>query len=84
MAKKAKQEPAGDFVGGVDLAEVERLLAFMQKHGLEEFEYEQGGVHIRLKKAAGAPAGIGAPPMQLRIATATRPLPQRRLRQLPS
>jgi len=37
---------------GVDLAEVERLLDFMAKHGLEEFEYERGGLRIRLKKPA--------------------------------
>ena len=35
---------------GVDLAEVEQLLAFMEKHGLEEFEYERDGVRVRLKK----------------------------------
>ena len=54
MAKKSSQASSG--VGdlrGVDLAEVERLLRFMQDHGLEEFEYEQPGVHIRLKKASG-------------------------------
>ncbi len=43
-------------MGGVDLAEVERLLAFMEKHGLQEFEYARGGVHIRLKKPSAAPA----------------------------
>jgi acetyl-CoA carboxylase biotin carboxyl carrier protein len=51
MAKKSKIKSGGNSnVGGVDLAEVERLLAFMEKHGLEEFEYAGGGVHIRLKK----------------------------------
>lgn len=48
-----KQNPGqGGGVRGVDLAEVERLLAFMGKHELEEFEYERAGVHIRLKKAS--------------------------------
>jgi acetyl-CoA carboxylase biotin carboxyl carrier protein len=61
MAKKAKQEPGGDFVVGVNLAEVERLLAFMQNHGLEEFEYQQGSVHIRLKKAMAALPASSAP-----------------------
>ena len=32
------------------MAEVERLLGFMDKHGLEEFEYERDGLRIRLKK----------------------------------
>jgi|SRR5215469_211122 len=35
---------------GVDLSEVEQLLGFMEKHGLEEFEYERDGVRVRLKK----------------------------------
>jgi acetyl-CoA carboxylase biotin carboxyl carrier protein len=62
MARKTKVEPNGRTdVSGVDLAEVERLLAFMQKHGLEEFEYERRGVHIRLKKASTHPAGVPRP-----------------------
>ncbi len=51
MPKKQNAEQGGG-VRGVDLAEVERLLAFMRKHGLEEFEYERAGVRIRLKKAS--------------------------------
>ena len=40
MAKKPKSAArAGTEVRGVDLAEVERLLVFMQQQGLEEFEY---------------------------------------------
>jgi acetyl-CoA carboxylase biotin carboxyl carrier protein len=49
----------------VDLAEIERILDFMQKHGLEEFEYERNGFRIRLRKpAAFSPALIRstAPP----------------------
>ncbi len=34
----------------VDLREVERLLGFMEKHGLEECEYERGDLRIHLKK----------------------------------
>jgi len=57
MPKKPKtKSKAGAEVGGVDLVEVERLLAFMEKHGLQEFEYARGGVHIRLKKPSAAPA----------------------------
>jgi acetyl-CoA carboxylase biotin carboxyl carrier protein len=63
MAKKSKQGPSGDLVGGVSLTEVERLLSFMQAHGLEEFEYEHGGVHIRLKKAGSAPASAQPSPV---------------------
>ena len=53
MAKKSTRKASTDIgVKGVDLAEVERLIAFMQEHGLEEFEYEREGVHIRLKRAS--------------------------------
>ena len=53
MAKKSKsQSHAGVEIRGVDLSEVERLLAFMDRHGLEEFEYQRGNVHFRLKKAS--------------------------------
>lgn len=34
----------------MDLPQVERLLDFMHKHNLEEFEYERNGLRIRLKK----------------------------------
>lgn len=58
MAKKSNPEPSqAGAPRGVDFAEVERLLAFMEKHGLEEFEYERDGVRVRLKKpSAHAPA----------------------------
>ena len=74
MAKKPKTKPSNN-VGGIDLADVDRLLGFMERHGLEEFEYARGGVHIRLKKPAKAmvaapwsslpaeaPRGPAAPP----------------------
>jgi acetyl-CoA carboxylase biotin carboxyl carrier protein len=51
MTKKTNPlPPAGKQTRGADLAEVERLLAFMDKHGLEEFDYERDGLRIRLKK----------------------------------
>jgi acetyl-CoA carboxylase biotin carboxyl carrier protein len=62
MAKKSTQKMAGSVgAGEVDLAEVERLLAFMEKHGLEEFEFARGGTHIRLKKAFAPPVGAYRP-----------------------
>jgi acetyl-CoA carboxylase biotin carboxyl carrier protein len=51
MAKDSKTSPEpSSRTQGVDLAEVERILDFMQKHGLEEFEYERNGLRMRLKK----------------------------------
>ncbi|MGC2422114.1 MAG: acetyl-CoA carboxylase biotin carboxyl carrier protein [Candidatus Acidiferrales bacterium] len=60
MAKKTAPEKTTETtVQGVDLAGVERLLDFMQKHGLEEFEYERKGVHVRLRKASTNPPAAG-------------------------
>jgi len=42
-------------VPGVDLRQLEQLLAFMSQNGLEEFEYASGDLRIRLKKAFGDP-----------------------------
>jgi len=42
---------------GVDLTEIERVLGFMEKHGLEEFEYEHNGLRIRLKKPSTVAQG---------------------------
>jgi acetyl-CoA carboxylase biotin carboxyl carrier protein len=58
MAKKNQnQSLPGKGNAGVDLREVERLLDFMEKHGLEEFEYERDGVRIRLRKPSAHPQG---------------------------
>jgi acetyl-CoA carboxylase biotin carboxyl carrier protein len=64
MAKRPKNASAGKPTTGVDLPEVERMLSFMEQHGLEEFEYERNGLHVRLKKpsilVAGAPRVVAA------------------------
>jgi acetyl-CoA carboxylase biotin carboxyl carrier protein len=59
MAKKSTPQKTGSsHKGGVDLQEVERLLEFMAKHGLEEFEYERAGFRIRLRKPFSQPMGF--------------------------
>jgi acetyl-CoA carboxylase biotin carboxyl carrier protein len=59
MAKKSTPQKLGSsLTGGVDLQEVERLLEFMAKHGLEEFEYERAGFRIRLRKPFSQPMGF--------------------------
>src|SRR5215472_4204773 len=77
MARKLKQVFGGaSEIRGVDLVEVERLLAFMQKHGLEELEYEAAGVRIRLKKASTLTTGaarIAAPEPLLHAVTQHTP-----------
>jgi acetyl-CoA carboxylase biotin carboxyl carrier protein len=63
---------------GVDLAEVERLLQFMDKHGLEEFEYKRKGLRIWLKKpSAHAPVAYAQnfsalPPPEIVVASGRR------------
>lgn len=53
MAKKTRSNSGSDKgIRGVDLVEVERLLEFMQKHRLEQFEYERDGIHVMLKRAS--------------------------------
>jgi acetyl-CoA carboxylase biotin carboxyl carrier protein len=58
-----KKTPAAGFpMAGVDEAQLERLLDFMAAHGLEEFEYEHGGLRIRLRKAsANSSRSAGSP-----------------------
>src|SRR6202046_681482 len=59
MAKKSTPgSKSSSGTGGVDLHEVERLLEFMAKHGLEEFEYERSGFRIRLRKPFSQPMGV--------------------------
>ena len=72
MVKKANSESqSGSRARGVDLPEVERVLEFMQKHGLEEFEYEREGFRVRLKKPS-APLAAYAPlqPPEIVVASA--------------
>src|SRR5579863_189382 len=52
MKGKAKKGSVGHLRrSGADLREVSEILDFMEKHGLEEFEYENGNFHVRLRKA---------------------------------
>jgi acetyl-CoA carboxylase biotin carboxyl carrier protein len=72
---KKTTRPAGVTVPGVDLAQVEKLLAFMGAHGLEEFEYEHEGLHIRLKKASGSSEALSSVPPVSKRSSASTPVP---------
>jgi acetyl-CoA carboxylase biotin carboxyl carrier protein len=65
MKGSKKHSQASDLsVPGVDLGQLERLLSFMTEHGLEEFEYANGDLRIRLKKAitpSAASPGMALP-----------------------
>ncbi|HEY4839157.1 MAG TPA: acetyl-CoA carboxylase biotin carboxyl carrier protein [Candidatus Acidoferrales bacterium] len=58
--KKTKQESSAG-LPGLDISEIERLLAFMEKHNLEQFEFSRGDFRVALKRgwdggSAPAPA----------------------------
>jgi acetyl-CoA carboxylase biotin carboxyl carrier protein len=73
MAKKQTPKAAsGSPAHGVDLPEIEKLLDFMRKHGLEEFEYERQGFRIRLKKPS-SPAYAFSPGQLPEIVVASAP-----------
>jgi acetyl-CoA carboxylase biotin carboxyl carrier protein len=79
MPKNPKIQPGSEVrSAGVDLAEVERVLEFMQKHGLEEFEYERNGLRLRLRKPSGAASGSfrAVPSSEILIAAPAAAAPQ--------
>ncbi len=58
MKRKAKKAGANHSRDSApDLREVSKILEFMEQHSLDEFEYENGNVHIRLRKAQSHAAG---------------------------
>jgi acetyl-CoA carboxylase biotin carboxyl carrier protein len=60
----AKNSKSSSEISAVDLPEVERILDFMQTHGLEEFEYERNGFRIRLRRpTAATPASVRSNPV---------------------
>ena len=51
--KKPNTKPGNGSQGGLpglDISEIERLLAFMQKHNLEQFEFSRGDFRVALKR----------------------------------
>jgi len=56
MKRKEPLKSAGNATfANSDLQHIEQLLKFMSEHNLEEFEYAQGDLRIRLKKPSAAP-----------------------------
>jgi acetyl-CoA carboxylase biotin carboxyl carrier protein len=53
--KQPSKSNAGSTIGSPELEQIEQLLNYMSEHNLEEFEYENGEVKIRLKKPSAAP-----------------------------
>jgi acetyl-CoA carboxylase biotin carboxyl carrier protein len=79
---KEKKQSSASAASGVDLAQVEKLLDFMSAHGLEEFEYEHAGLHIRLRKGSSVTAApllhVAQPaaPIHAPAANAPHPVPE--------
>ena len=57
---------------GVDLDQLERLFSFMAQHSLEEVEYAQGDLRIRLKRSFAQPSA--APVLALPVASVAAPI----------
>jgi acetyl-CoA carboxylase biotin carboxyl carrier protein len=49
-AKKKTKQGTGSGLPGLDISEIERLLAFMEKHNLEQFEFSRGDFRVALKR----------------------------------
>ena len=49
-------------IGASELEQIEKFLDYMSEHNLEEFEFENGSVRVRLKKPSAAPVYAAAPP----------------------
>jgi len=62
--KPSSKSNTGSTIGASDLEQIEQLLKYMSEHNLEEFEFENGEVRIRLKKPSAAPV-YAAPPRAL-------------------
>ena len=73
MKKRSQPTNSERSASSVDLHEIARLLEFMEKHGLEECEYEHGGLRLRLKKASTCPEGITRMPAAATTLAANSP-----------
>ena len=70
MKRKEPSKPTGKATfANSDLQQIEQLLKFMGEHNLEEFEYAQGDLRIRLKKPSSAPVAAtrAVPPPEIII-----------------
>jgi acetyl-CoA carboxylase biotin carboxyl carrier protein len=63
--KPSSKSNNGSTIGASELEQIEKLLSYMSDHNLEEFEFENGSVRIRLKKPSAAPVYAAAPPRAL-------------------
>lgn len=50
--KNKQPRPQASRGSGPDLSAISEILGFMEQHSLEEFEYQNGDMHVRLRKAS--------------------------------
>jgi acetyl-CoA carboxylase biotin carboxyl carrier protein len=59
MKRKKPSNPSADsHFANTEIEHIEQLLRFMSEHNLEEFEYSQGDLRIRLKKPSASGATL--------------------------
>jgi acetyl-CoA carboxylase biotin carboxyl carrier protein len=79
--KQPLKSPASATFANSEIQHIEQLLRFMSEHNLEEFEYSNGDLKIRLKKpsagvALSSPRAVAAPEIIVAgVAAAPPPLP---------
>jgi acetyl-CoA carboxylase biotin carboxyl carrier protein len=76
MKPKKPSKPSPDLhFANAEIQHIEQLLRFMSEHNLEEFEYSQGDLRIRLKKPfSGAVARASMPEIIVATAAESRTL----------
>jgi acetyl-CoA carboxylase biotin carboxyl carrier protein len=67
--KKPSKPSADSHFANAEMQHIEQLLRFMSEHNLEEFEYSQGDLRIRLKKPSSGAAPRASMP-EIIVATA--------------
>jgi acetyl-CoA carboxylase biotin carboxyl carrier protein len=77
MKSKKPSKPSKDsHFANTEIQHIEQLLRFMSEHNLEEFEYSQGDLRIRLKKpSVGATMRTSVPEIIVATATESRAMP---------
>jgi acetyl-CoA carboxylase biotin carboxyl carrier protein len=60
-SKKKTKQGSSAGLPGLDISEIERLLAFMDKHHLEQFEFSRGDFRVALKRGWDASSSGAAP-----------------------
>jgi len=72
--KKPSKSSTDSHFANTEIQHIEQLLRFMSEHNLEEFEYSQGDLRIRLKKPSVGTARTSVPEIIVATAAESRTL----------